>query len=42
MTFAKKALIFGSAASLVAASTAALAQATLNGAPLRPPRWPAV
>lgn len=32
MTFAKKALIFGSAASLVAASTAALAQATLNGA----------
>jgi phosphate transport system substrate-binding protein len=32
MTFAKKALILGSAASLVAASTAALAQATLNGA----------
>jgi len=32
MTFAKKALILGSAASLVAASTAALAQANLNGA----------
>ncbi len=32
MTFAKKALILGSAASLVAASSAALAQAALNGA----------
>jgi phosphate transport system substrate-binding protein len=32
MTFAQKALILGSAASLVAASSAALAQATLNGA----------
>jgi phosphate transport system substrate-binding protein len=32
MTFAKKALILGSAASLVAASGAALAQATINGA----------
>ncbi|MFM7732649.1 MAG: phosphate ABC transporter substrate-binding protein PstS [Cyanobium sp.] len=32
MTFAKKALILGSAASLVAASGAALAQAALNGA----------
>jgi phosphate transport system substrate-binding protein len=32
MTFAKKALILGGAASLVAASTAALAQAALNGA----------
>jgi phosphate transport system substrate-binding protein len=32
MTFAKKALILGSAASLVAASTAAFAQAALNGA----------